>query len=205
MRVWLLLLLVAGVARAQIEDEPTPAARTPTAPPPTVTPTAPPPPMTPPPMMRPTGIDVVLRLARGTEFVGRLLQGDAETVTIQTRAMQVVTLPRNEIREVWLAVIPTPETERERVGARRLKLAGLGLMISGGVCELLVALLWGAAVPISDANYGSNRSNVLIGAGAADVAFGIVGAQLLVMGGVMYGAGRGDERRYSAAGFSWRF
>ena len=206
MRIWLLLFLLAGTARAQLEDEPTPG-RT-ASPPVLVSPPAvqvsPPMPVSPPVASRPTGADVVVRLDSGNEMVGRLLYGDAETVTIETRLLQRVTLPRGEIREVRLAVIPTPETARERGGARRLRLAGTGLMIAGGFCEVLVALLWAAAVPIAQ-QQGYYHGDVFIGAGAADVAFGIIGAQLLVMGGVMHVIGRNDERRYSASGLSWRF
>ena len=64
MRIWLLLFLMAGTARAQLEDEPTP--RTAANPPVLVSPPAvqvsPPMPVSPPLASRPTGADVVLRL-----------------------------------------------------------------------------------------------------------------------------------------------
>jgi hypothetical protein len=194
MRIALFLCLVALPARAQIDDEPTPG----TVAPPVVV-TAQPAPVPP----RTSGADVVLHLNSGNELIGRLLYGDTETVTLETRSRQAVTLPRNEIHDVRLAAIPTPETLRQRTGAHRLRLAGIGLLAAGAFCELMVALVWAAAVPISNASY--SRGDALIGGGAADVAFGIVGAQLLVMGGVFYVAGRGEERRYSASGLSWRF
>jgi hypothetical protein len=208
MRILFAWLLLSGAARAQIDDEPTPGAVRPPA-------TAAPPPATIPPAAisppaavapsRPSGADVVLHLESGNDIVGRLVYGDAETVTLEmARSRQNVTLFRNQIRDLQLAAVPTPETERQRLGARRFKHAGLGLMMTGAFCEVMVALLWAAAVPISNQSYYSERSSVLIGAGAADIAFGIIGAQFLVMGGVFYTVGRGEERHYGS-GLAWRF
>jgi hypothetical protein len=207
MRIWLVLLSLAGVARAQIEDEPTPANPPVLVSPPAVM-VSPPAVMARPPAAAPVGIDVVLRLNSGNEIVGRLLYGDAETVTVETRSHQQVNLPRSEVDQLRLAVIPTPRTVRESTGAHRLRLAGTGLMIAGGICEAMVALLWAVAVPVA-ANHSSYYygydNNVFLGAGAADVAFGIIGLQLLVMGGVFYTIGRHEERRYSASLLNWQF